>query len=116
MRIATNASSPVTSSNVTALTIAWWAVRFVSWRARSTYESDQRCVETGQTGPAAKSVRRTTDRATPARGLRAPVKLLSALAGRPAVGRDAGVLRLVFLEMVGQQRRTPIRRRGDEPG
>src|SRR5437899_1597088 len=116
MRFATNASSPVTSSNVTALTIAWWAVRSVSWRAGSTYESDQRCFETGQTGPAAKSFWRTANRAVVFGGLRAPAKLLSARAGRPAGGRDAGVLRLVFLEMVEQQRRTPIRRRGGERG
>src|SRR5437867_9790336 len=100
MRFATNASSPGTSSNVTALTIAWWAVRSVSWKARSTYESDQRRFETGQTGPAAKSFRRTTGRAAAAGGLREPATLLSALGGRSPGGRDAGVLRLVFLEMV----------------
>src|SRR6266516_1692203 len=116
MRFATNASSPGTSSNVRALTIAWWAVPSVSWRARSTYESDQRCFETGQTGPATKSFRRTTDCAAAGGGLRAPAQLLSALVGRPARGRDAGVLRLVFLEMVEQQSRTPIRRRGGERG
>src|SRR6185503_20950661 len=100
MRFATDASSPVTSSNVTALTIAWWAARSVSWRARSTYEPDQRCFETGQTGPAAKSFRRTASRAAAAGGLRAPAELLSALVGRPAGARDTGLLRLVFLEMV----------------
>src|SRR6266566_8484233 len=107
MRFATNASSPVTSSNVTALTVAWWAVRSASWRAGSTYESDQRCFETGQTGqtgPTAKSFRRTTSRAFAAGGLREPAKLLSALGGRPAGNRDAGMLRLVFPDMVEQQR------------
>src|SRR6266487_6837879 len=102
MRFATNASSPVTSSNGTVLTIAWWAVRSASWRAGSTYESDQRRIETGQTGPATESFWRTTGREVAAGGLREPALLLSALGRRPSGGPDAGVLRLVFLERVEQ--------------
>src|SRR5437867_636272 len=113
MRFATNASSPVMSSNVTASTIAWWAARSVSWRARSKYEPDQRRLEPGQTSPATESLRRTTGRAAPAGGLLEPAQLPSALSGRPPGAGDAGVLRLVFLEMVEQPRRTPIRRGGE---
>src|SRR6266568_901670 len=113
MRFVTNASSLVTSSNGTALTIAWSAGPSVSWTAGSTYESDQRRFETVQTGPAGESFRPTTGRAAAAGGLREPAELFSALGGRSARGDDAGVLRMVFLEMVGQPGRTSIRREID---
>src|SRR5580765_6401496 len=104
MPFATNAFSPATSSNGTALITAWWAARSVSWRAGSTYEPDQRRIEAGQAGAAGESFRRTTGRAAAAGGRREPAKLLSALRGCTAGRRDTGVLRLVFLEMVKQPR------------
>src|SRR6185503_12566843 len=107
MPYATNASSPVTSSNGTALTFAWWVARSASWRAGSTYEHDQRCLEAGETGAGGESVRRTTGRAAAAGGQCGPPELLSARCGRPADGRPAGLLRLVFLEMGGPPRGTP---------
>src|ERR1051326_8955301 len=111
MPFATSVSWPVTSNNATALTIAWSGGRSASWREKSTYEPDQRRVETGQTSPAAKSLRRSAQRPGATGGLCGAPELLSPRRGGVAGDRGTELLRLVFFAVVAQPKPTPGRRR-----
>src|SRR5438128_1675464 len=114
MRCATNVCSPDTSSNAPASIIAWSDAPSANWRERFTYESDQRRLETGAKSPAAGSFRRPAVRAVATRRLHRALRPLFS-SGRWTSGDViARAVRLVFLEVVGEQQRTAAGRQHRE--